>query len=883
MTLKNLAFPVIAAACIASWAGWVSSSDRVFLPRHPAARDLPWSGVARLHEVGLKEPFNRAMTDPINLLYPDVVFDHSEKQGGRLPFWNPNVLCGVPQLANPLSAALYPPSFAWLGLHPLDSMLASAALHVYLAALGAFVFFRAAGFRASAASIGGAAFALSGWMTAHLHNTQLVAVAAWVPWGLAGVEWAIGNRRRLGALAVAASITLQWLAGFPQFAVYGTLAIAIHAAVALAVSLVRDGRRAAVGRAALLASAGLIGLAWAAPQILPSHELFTRSGRAQDAVEGPFQSRLRPGALTGLALPFWFGDPFEASITQTPEGGDPDHSARWQVARLVLGDDTQNGVVIDGINGFGERAMYPGTVILVLAVLGICGRPTRISISAIATVGAGLVLALALPIPRPLLALLGLERATAARAILLLATSIPILATIALDRIAAATVGAASSGRGTLWVFRVVAAVGIAACIAAWTMPEPVMVAIIDWLKRIGADARLGVKATTPEYVAAFRPAFDRLREDLTRGCGFAVAAAFAIDVLLRPARVRAVGWIILTASVCVDLGWFFARSVRPIHRQGAYEVTPAISAIPRTTPHDARSMRFARISEDAALVLAEKDALVPPNVGLVFGLPDAQGYRELIDAGRLADAALTSPLVRSFGISGLTLESVRSPLVDVTGIRFLLAARPMESRAEAFRASGLVRVFPPPTDSRATPEIYVYENRRAFDGVFLVHEATDTSTLPGKPAPAHAIHDGTIDATTTAAFDGKPPPFAPGAASNEKDGIVVVDRRPGTWELAVTLASDGFVLVNETFDPGWTAARDDGVGGELPIARADGSLMAVALGRGSHRLSLRYRPPRFTLGVVLAAIAALAMGACLILNRPRADADAAPRPEPAT
>src|SRR4029079_14686332 len=104
---------------------------------------------------------------------------------------------------------------------PLDFLLLSAALHRVLGGIFFYVFLLATGVRRSAAGVGALGFAFCGWIAAHLHNTPLVAVVAWIPLGLAGAEWLVRGRRKVGTIALAFSIAMQWLAGFPQFAVIG--------------------------------------------------------------------------------------------------------------------------------------------------------------------------------------------------------------------------------------------------------------------------------------------------------------------------------------------------------------------------------------------------------------------------------------------------------------------------------------------------------------------------------------------------------------------------------------------------------------------------------------------------------------------------------------
>src|SRR5262249_51999682 len=137
----------------------------------------------------LDQPFNATMTDVLNMLYPDQVLAHEALSHGRLPLWNHRIFCGSAHAPNPLTGTFYPPNLLAAWLAPVDFLLVAAALHVLLAGIFCHVFLIAAGVRPFAAQVGALGFALSGWVAARLHNTPVVAVVAWLPLGLAGVEW----------------------------------------------------------------------------------------------------------------------------------------------------------------------------------------------------------------------------------------------------------------------------------------------------------------------------------------------------------------------------------------------------------------------------------------------------------------------------------------------------------------------------------------------------------------------------------------------------------------------------------------------------------------------------------------------------------------------
>jgi hypothetical protein len=73
-----------------------------------------------------------------------------------------------------------------------------------------------------------------------------------------------------------------------------------------------------------------------------------------------------------------------------------------------------------------------------------------------------------------------------------------------------------------------------------------------------------------------------------------------------------------------------------------------------------------------------------------------------------------------------------------------------------------------------------------------------------------------------------------------------------------------GYLVMRDTFSPGWAATLD---GHETPLLRANGRHRAVALPGGSHVVRLEYRPPGLASGVV-ATVLALAL-AIVVTARP--------------
>jgi len=94
---------------------------------------------------------------------------------------------------------------------------------------------------------------------------------------------------------------------------------------------------------------------------------------------------------------------------------------------------------------------------------------------------------------------------------------------------------------------------------------------------------------------------------------------------------------------------------------------------------------------------------------------------------------------------------------------------------------------------------------------------------------------------------------------------------RPELIELLLDAPSDGYVVLLDTFYPGWRVKLD---GADAPLLRANLAFRAVAVSAGKHALRFEYRPASVTAGLLISLLAGLAWLAALLsgLRRKRID-----------
>ncbi|MEO8596182.1 MAG: hypothetical protein ABI759_22880 [Candidatus Solibacter sp.] len=98
-------------------------------------------------------------------------------------------------------------------------------------------------------------------------------------------------------------------------------------------------------------------------------------------------------------------------------------------------------------------------------------------------------------------------------------------------------------------------------------------------------------------------------------------------------------------------------------------------------------------------------------------------------------------------------------------------------------------------------------------------------------------------------------------------DRVQLIEHLADRLAIHVEMACDGMVVLSDTFYPGWRA-RVDHVPAQ--IYEVNGAMRGVAVGRGSHTVTMRYRPVSVYLGAALGAIGLLGVLALWLRSRVR-------------
>jgi hypothetical protein len=237
------------------------------------------------------------LRDVMTTHLPLKAFGAAELAAGRIPAINPLWATGQPYRGNPNALPFYPGNLLYLALPFWSAFGIHYVGHWLLAFFGMCRLGRELGQSRQAALVAALAYAGSGYVLTTLTFMNLLTVAAWAPWALAGL--ARGGRR--GTLLAGIACGLMLLGGEPISA-----ALVIPAMAVVAVGA--HGWRSGLGTAA---AAGGVGLLVALPQLVATARVLPFSVRATlglPAAQSAAQA-LHPARLLELVWPLPWGWP----------------------------------------------------------------------------------------------------------------------------------------------------------------------------------------------------------------------------------------------------------------------------------------------------------------------------------------------------------------------------------------------------------------------------------------------------------------------------------------------------------------------------------------------------------------------------------------------
>ena len=844
---------------------------------------------------------------PLLQFWPWRHFAAGELHAGRIPLWNPYAGNGGPLLADHQSAVLYLLNLIFWLLPVERAMGLSLVIHAMLAGGAMYALARDLEVSRLGSLVAALAFMFSGYMVARGSFLTEISALPWLP-----LLWLFGGRlvrrrRWSDAALLQVAIALQFLAGHAQTWFYSLCALGLYglwqgwrsarspiqtrspseaqSSIAARPSSLhhrwpfvgRAVRRAArtVIRCLPLGIAVACGVALAGAQFLPTLELSHMAGRGGREGWETFalQYSLWPWRLITLLLPDFFGNPANGDY--------------W------------------GYATYWEDVGYIGVIPFLFAALAIVAwlrwrrRPSVPPALAEVPFWAGLALfalLMALGQNTPFYmfffrAIPGFDSFQApARWLCIYTPAMALLAGVGID--------ALRPSRRLTFVCRlgVAGAVAIAlTTVAARSLLSAAEITFFDPM--IGFAVWLAAAMLLLLWGQRVR-----------KGKGFQLGPIGLGDAAW------AGGLVLVVAGDLITAGWHLNPAIDPALYAPRTEIGQFLAADgPRGRTFsfaDGREeVMFGRYLDFGDYGPSEvghwwgmREALLP-DLGMVERLPSANSFEPLVEgrAFALLQALEDLPRERALRVLGMmhvayVLDPApdlgaeilnRSPSVNVYGNPYL---RPRayvvpEARIVDTPQAALSAVTAPDFD----PARQVILEQSTGEGLFWLLLAAEHNPPPiarlatglfvralGSSGKAGAMQTSTIPARGRDSSDGgygKPPYIAkdgPNPVSGRlakavaEPSVTLLPSPPNQVRIEAVLSQPGYLVLADTYYPGWQAFVD---GQRAEILRANYAFRALALDAGEHEVYFRYRPRSFMLGGVISIVAAVEVMLCLAFS----------------
>ncbi|MDM8526613.1 YfhO family protein [Anaerolineales bacterium HSG24] len=767
-------------------------------------------------------------TDLTWIHYPRHIFAANEWLAGRVPLWDPYEDTGIPLLAETQVGALYPLSVIFLSpLSPSLELSLFAMLHFSLAAMFTAMLAKSLGLSQSSATLAGLSYGFGGFLMGQLPNLNIMTGAVWLPLILLAIRQALMRRTLLAAMLAGLPIALQILTAQPQMVFYSLVTVISYGLYQMWKFSREDAeaQRLYLGMGinqpvhagssrnlffplmtlALLLVAILTGLFLTAPQLLPTYELQQHSVR--DSARGfnfLTNTSWPPHMALNLILPSAFGNNVLGF-----KGGDP-----FQEVFIYIGF-----IPLMLVPFSWQRRHQPDVPFFMLMLLG----------SLLLALGSYTWLYEYLIQYLPVFSLFRIP----ARWLMGVNLALAILAGFGLETIRQHGV----SRRAWLALVSLTSLLGIL-LIGMW-MFQAQLQSMLDPL-----------------------PEFEQRLARIFLERGFTPQPIYQERLLLRWfLPLTAPAWLMLT-NLLVVMILFTMYHYRRLNTQNF------------------STMLILAVSID--LVLAGGTTINPLKPvdwwhhlsgGAEYVLEHVDGYR-VFPLGMGSETATVSHLgqyfpsvyqVRSSGGHGSSLRNSRYA-------KFLKEADPVQA-LQLVGARYMLTLGQMGADVAATyPAVYqaddgmVYHNQHPLPRAFIVHQAivadtpdealshfqirsvnpADTVVLENEPNQNAQVLDLTGDALASGNLSGL------ANSGHDHEQATISNENPQQIEIQVSLSQDGYLVLLDSFYPGWQATVN---GQPSPIYRANYINRAVFVPAGEHVVQFRYRPWSFRLGLILAGL----------------------------
>jgi hypothetical protein len=160
--------------------------------------------------------------------------------------------------------------------------------------------------------------------------------------------------------------------------------------------------------------------------------------------------------------------------------------------------------------------------------------------------------------------------------------------------------------------------------------------------------------------------------------------------------------------------------------------------------------------------------------------------------------------------------------------------------------------------------DVKIYENRAVLPRAFIIHQA---QLVPDDLAAINLMQSRQFDPRQTwvRVVEGNDPAsIVTKGEPSTQDSAVIVSYAPERVEILVSLKTPGWLVLTDTYYPGWQATLD---GQPTDIFQANILFRAVELPAGPHRVVFQFKPSSFQKGLVISALTLITVAIELMIT----------------
>jgi hypothetical protein len=851
---------------------------------------------------------NPLLSDPFYSFYPRRYLLTEALQAGQLPLWNPFIMTGTPEVANPNFQLFYPPNLVAAMFLSAERALPWLAWgHLILTGSLMYLFLRRQRLHELACVLGGGLWLLNGYGLVWLENPHRLSTAAWIPGIFWAFEAAVQDRKASWAALGGLFLGLTILGGQMQYVFAVGLLFGLYGLLRL-IHVIRErqgGARRTIGYLTLI---GIIGLGLGSIVLLPAGEFAAISQRSQYTSDTIENTGWPLNRLVTLAMPDFYGNP--AGPTKY-----------WAEAN------------------YAETTAYFGVVALVLALTAwLVARQRRFTIVALIEAGAVLALTLGTPLSRAIFVFPGAQFVALTRSLLLIPLVGTWLAAAALDGWLTKSVTAhrriAALGLAVM-IIAVVTGLTIAALANAYAAHRDsinlellrsaaligvtviLLLAMPRWPKMAGSLLVIVVLGDLLAWGGNYNPIIStdylypdnaivhQLKQDtrLYRVMPLQVKKMiFGPNVLSLFGLSEIGGYTPLITKDYHQLFWsidnvgkiswmrpggnmLIANRYHPIYDLFNVKYVLSHQNTDLTTLADSAQPICATPVPLAALPITQ--TLIVKQAGFnrldvyVADVDPARGGNLNFELRRdTADGELIAQ--SSVPIADLGPDSYYSfyfaPVADSAGQQFVWSVsatgvlQACHDAAGNLTSNAYVTWLQPQGQADG---IQIYENVNVQPRAFIVPHVEQVSAGEVITRLLSADFDWRHSALLTQPL---PPEQAAQLADTPgrvKSQVNVTDYRLNSVDVAIETAAAGLLVLSDAYYPGWEAQLD---GQPAPIYKTNSVMRGVFVPAGAHHIRFQYDPPLLKVGVMLAVLSLLIIGGVVAYQVRRSGKTRSPR-----